>query len=131
VTLGVVSEDGWWQQLCAVLGLADVAQLDTAARAAKGDELRERVEGAIGVRERDELVDQLIKLGIPAAPVLSRDEAVGHEHFRSRGTTVVFQGGLRFGHPVRHGRHPARVTDRAAPAVLPPDGGFDDLASAE
>lgn len=99
VTLGIVTEDPFWRQLCTVLGLDDVAGLDAMARAADGLSLRARVAEALADRGRDEVVAALLPAGVPIAPVLSRRDAVGLEHFARRGT--VRDGAI--GHPVRFG----------------------------
>jgi crotonobetainyl-CoA:carnitine CoA-transferase CaiB-like acyl-CoA transferase len=128
VTLGVVTEDGWWRELCTVLGLDDLADLDAEARAQDGDALRHRVAAAIGEGRRDDLVDELLARRVPVAPLLSHAEAVAHDHFRARGTTASTPDGLeRFGHPTHHLRHPARVSDRAGPVILEADAGFGDV----
>jgi crotonobetainyl-CoA:carnitine CoA-transferase CaiB-like acyl-CoA transferase len=76
VALGVVSEQHFWSGLCAELGLDDVADLDFAARSARGVELNGRVADAIVKRERDDLVTALSLAGVPAAPVLDRQGMV-------------------------------------------------------
>ena len=105
VTLGVVTEDPFWVELCGVLdpggtaGLRGLAGLDAPGRAAAGPELRAKVAAALAGRGRDEVVDALLAAGVPVAPVLGRAEAAALGHFRARGT--VRDGVI--GHPVRFG----------------------------
>jgi len=99
VTLGIVTEDPFWRDLCAVLGLDHLADLDTGARAADGPSLRALLAAAIARRHRDELVDALLPTRVPVAPVLSRGEAVALDHFTRRGTIV--DGAIL--HPVHFG----------------------------
>ena len=110
ITLGIVTEDRFWAGLCGVAGIDDAADLDVAARAATGPELRRRLDAAIALRRRDDVVDALLGAGVPVAPVLDRDEAVALEHFRVRGT--VTDGTV--GHPVRF-THPTPGTPGGAP----------------
>lgn len=99
VTLGIVTEDPFWRELCTVLGMDDVADLDTQARAAAGPSLRTVLATALAGRRRDEVVAALLPARVPVAPVLSRLEAVALDHFTARGTV---HGGA-IGHPVRFG----------------------------
>ncbi len=93
VTLGVVSEDAFWVALCDALGLPDRRHLDVAGRAAMGDRLRAELADAIAARPRDQLVDALIGVGVPVAPVLTAREAMRSEAFEPN-----------LGHPVRFTR---------------------------
>jgi crotonobetainyl-CoA:carnitine CoA-transferase CaiB-like acyl-CoA transferase len=72
IALGVLSEQHFWSALCGELGLAEVADLDFAARSARGGELQRAVGTAIAARKRDELVAVLVAAGVPVAPVLDR-----------------------------------------------------------
>jgi crotonobetainyl-CoA:carnitine CoA-transferase CaiB-like acyl-CoA transferase len=76
ISLGVVNEQAFWSGLCQELGLEDVAGLDFEARSARGAELQKDVGAAIATREREGLVQALAAVGVPVAPVLSRDEMV-------------------------------------------------------
>ena len=72
VALGVVNEQPFWSNLCRALGLDDVADLDFAARSARGVALQQDVATAIATRRRDELVSELMAAAVPVAPVLDR-----------------------------------------------------------
>ncbi|MCH8817825.1 MAG: CoA transferase [Chloroflexi bacterium] len=87
VTLTVDSDDAW-------PGFADLvcdedlrqpkfARLD--ARWAEHDLIDEKIARWTRVRERDVVVDQLLDLGIPAAPVLRPAEILTHPHLEARG----------------------------------------------
>ena len=102
VTLGIVTEEPFWRALCEVLDLGAAADLGPGGRAAAGPALRARVALALAARNRDDAVAELLALGVPVAPVLSRSEAVALDHFAARGTIV--DGTI--GHPVRFGRPP-------------------------
>ena len=109
VVLGVISEDHFWGPLCRELGLDDAAGLDFAARVARLDELQARLAVAIADRRRDEMVEALLAVGVPVAPVLDRDEMVALDHFRAIGAVTEHPwADPAGGFPVRLTHHPAR-----------------------
>ena len=125
VALGVFSEDRLWAALVTSIGLAELAELDFPSRADRSVELNEQISQAIAGRRRDELVAELGALGVPASPVLSREEVLVQPQFLERGLFTTAPDGTRaLAHPVRYERHPAR------PPGLPPalgelaEGGF-------
>ena len=72
LSLGVVDEQHFWTALCTVLGRDDLAGLDFAARTADGEALQGALAVAVAARPRQELIDDLLAAGVPAAPVLDR-----------------------------------------------------------
>jgi crotonobetainyl-CoA:carnitine CoA-transferase CaiB-like acyl-CoA transferase len=72
VALGVISEQHFWSNLCAELGLDDLAPLTFGERSARGAEMQRAVAEAIARRCRDELVAALTAAAVPVAPVLDR-----------------------------------------------------------
>jgi len=111
LTLGVISEDHFWASLCAVLGLNDVHQLTFAERMARVDELQSRVAAAIGSRERDELVAELLAADVPVAPVLDRAEMLALAHLRERSVATADPwADPAVGYPVRFEHHVAART---------------------
>jgi crotonobetainyl-CoA:carnitine CoA-transferase CaiB-like acyl-CoA transferase len=109
VALGVISEDHLWTALAEGLGLDDVAALTYEERMADRAALTERIEAAVGGRDRDELVTALGGSGVPIAPVLSQDEMLADGRFRARE------------HPLRYRDHPAVIPGEVPPLreVLP------------
>ena len=81
VALGVISEQHFWTNLCAELGLDDVAPLTFAERSARGAEVQRAVAAAIAGRGRDELVAALTAVAVPVAPVLDREAMVAGAPF--------------------------------------------------
>jgi len=117
IALGVLTEDHFWAPLCRALGLDDAAGLGFVDRTARLDELRERLAVAIAARGRDELVADLLDAGVPAAPVLSRDEMVELEHLRvQQAVTAHPWADPATGYPVRLQHHPA-ARHRPPPAL--------------
>lgn len=76
VALGVISEQHFWSNLCAELGLRDLAPLTFQDRSARGAEMQDAVATAIAGRCRDELVAALTTAAVPVAPVLDREGMV-------------------------------------------------------
>jgi crotonobetainyl-CoA:carnitine CoA-transferase CaiB-like acyl-CoA transferase len=81
VALGVISEQHFWSNLCAELGLDDLAPLTFEDRAVRGAEMQRAVATAIGGRCRDELVTALTAAAVPVAPVLDREGMVASAPF--------------------------------------------------
>ncbi len=104
ITLGIVTEDSFWRSLCEVVGLLDLVDLDVTARAADGPALQRRVQDAVAGRARAELVAELERAGVPAAPVLTSTEAAHSELFVWRGVSRLRPDGtVELNHPVRFG----------------------------
>ena len=118
VVLGVLTEDHFWAPLCSVLELADdVGALSFVDRMARGGELQSEITDAIRKRDRDELVGELLSVGVPIAPVLDRSEMVGLRHFvERRAVTTEDWSDPATGFPVRFVNHPA--TRREPPPEL-------------
>ncbi len=118
VTLGIITEDHFWAPMCDVLSMAEYREMPFLERMTKLDILQARIAGAIGTRQRDEIVNVLLGAGVPAAPMLDRAEMLGVAHFRQR-DVVTFDTNATTpstGHPVRFEQHPAGRTS-AAPAL--------------
>ena len=107
VSLGVLSEDHLWSALATAVGLDDVTELTFTERTARCEELEARLVGALGTRDRDELVAALEPVGVPVAPVLSGAEVAEADTFRQRGLVVDGPDGApAMGHPLRYRDHP-------------------------
>jgi crotonobetainyl-CoA:carnitine CoA-transferase CaiB-like acyl-CoA transferase len=81
VALGVISEQHFWSNLCAELGLDDLAPLTFDDRSPRGAEMQRAVTDAIAARCRDELVAALTAAAVPVAPVLDRKGMVAGAPF--------------------------------------------------
>jgi CoA:oxalate CoA-transferase len=117
LTLGVLTEDHFWEGLCDVLGLSAARGLGFIERMGRAVELQESIGGAIAARGRDELVRALLAADVPVAPALDRAGMLGLDHHRAR--SVVTSDPWcdpATGYPVRFVRHPAART--AAPPGL-------------
>ena len=72
IALGVMNEQHFWTSLCEALALGPVSGLGFEERCRRGAELQQAVAETIATGTRDELVDRLVKAGVPVAPVLDR-----------------------------------------------------------
>lgn len=106
IALGIVHEEHFWTRLCEVLGLPEHLR-DTSYEQRLGDPepLRTQLVEAISRRPRDELVSHLRAADVPAAPVLTPEQAVEVPHFRERGTVHGHGGSTTLGHPARFSTH--------------------------
>jgi crotonobetainyl-CoA:carnitine CoA-transferase CaiB-like acyl-CoA transferase len=111
VALGVLTEDHFWTALCDALGLVDCRDLPFPERTARLPELQARIGAAIALHRRDDVCAMLLAAGVPAAPVLDREEVVRHEHFVAR--AVMSADARATGALVRFEDHPARVRTAA------------------
>ena len=128
LTLGVLTEDHFWRPLCESLGLDDdIAALSFVDRMARGTQLQAVVAAAIRERQRDDLVEKLMAVGIPVAPVLNREEIVDLPHFRERGAVTSDPwSDPATGYPAKFTHHPASRR-KAPPGIDEHRGeGFSD-----
>lgn len=115
-----VGNDRQFQQLCQVLGQAELAsQPDYASAGARSIHraaLRERLIGLLSTQDGDALIKQLLQAGVPCAPILDVPQALNHPHTAHRGMTVSLPGGYRgLGSPIKLSRTPASY--RLSPPV--------------
>ena len=108
ISLSIAHEDYFWQSLCRVLGMEDVASLRGSERLERRDELTARMEKALVSRPRDEWVGIFDAEGIPFGPVYQLEEVPGDPHVKARQLIVELPpNGLR---PARrHVRQPIRM----------------------
>lgn len=95
VFLGIVN-DGQFRRFCSHIGLNDLPGdgrfASNALRLAHRNELKTIIETAIAQHDSASLCDALMHSGVPAAPVLTVDEALTHPHCQHR-DMVVRDGG--------------------------------------
>lgn len=113
LTLGVITEQHFWEAVCDGLGLDDLREVGLFDRIDRADEVRGRISAAVAARPLDELLASLE--GAPAAAALTRAEMLEHPQLVHRGLVgdTTPDGFPRMGYPVRFGVHPARTPGRA------------------
>ncbi len=82
-----------WRQLCDAMGRADLKEdarfRTNADRVAHTEELYEIIQGWLTAFPSDDaIMARLNEFRVPAAPVLSAEEAINHPHLRERGTVT-------------------------------------------
>ncbi|RFA08533.1 hypothetical protein B7R54_04310 [Subtercola boreus] len=90
--LSITGEDHQWRELCAVIGLADLAEVPTLEREARRSELRGRLEEAFTHYELADIEDELASRGVGFGGV-NDDSAVANDpQVIARGTIVEIEG---------------------------------------
>ncbi|HUV11423.1 MAG TPA: CaiB/BaiF CoA-transferase family protein [Acidimicrobiia bacterium] len=124
LTLGVITEQHFWEAVCDGLGLDDLRDVGLFDRIDHAEVVRGRVAAAVAARPLDELLVALE--GAPAAPALTRAEMLEHPQLVHRGLVggTTAEGFPRMGYPVLFGVHPARTPGRAPGVGDHQDEGF-------
>lgn len=109
VFLGIVN-DRQFRRFCECLGLHalkdDARYASNAARLAHRDSLRAAIEGALAMRERQALCQELMRAGVPAGPVNTVPEAFEQAHAADMRVHARDYHGI--GPPVALARTPGR-----------------------
>ncbi len=124
LTLGVITEQHFWEAVCDGLGLGDLRDVGLFDRINRTDEVRGRVAAAIAARPLDELLVALD--GAPAAPALTRAEMLEHPQLVHRGLVggTNADGFPRMGYPVLFATHRAHTPGPAPEPGEHQDAGF-------
>jgi len=105
--------DRQFRLLCGHLGRPELADdprfRDMAARNAHRDELRAELEPLLLVRDGRVLAEELLRIGVPAGPVLEVPEVLEHPHTRHRAMVVAVDGCRGTGIPLKFSRTPGTV----------------------
>jgi crotonobetainyl-CoA:carnitine CoA-transferase CaiB-like acyl-CoA transferase len=123
VALGVLGEPRLWDAICRALELDTLAGLAFDERLARAAEVDAAVAGAVGRRDRDDVLARLVECGAPATPVLAPEETTAHAQIRERGFHVESDAGLVAGLPARLGSG-GRIAPTHVPAVGEHPEGF-------
>jgi crotonobetainyl-CoA:carnitine CoA-transferase CaiB-like acyl-CoA transferase len=91
MTLSIAGEDHQWRALCDVLGLPDLADLDTAAREADAERLRAALQDRIDRIDPDTLEQALEARGVGFGPVYDDHEVADDPHVRARRMVVTVE----------------------------------------
>jgi crotonobetainyl-CoA:carnitine CoA-transferase CaiB-like acyl-CoA transferase len=126
IFIGVLN-DRQFGRLCSVLGEPSLALearfASNVSRLANRDDLHGSLQRLIGACQAQSLCDRLMREGVPAAPILSVAQALGHPHTRAR-SMILEDGDWRaVGIPVRLGRTPGALRNPAPPLPRPAGAG--------
>ena len=112
VFLGVVN-DGQFHKFCAAIGrdewISDARFADSRARMANRAAMRAAIEAALAQYDSAPLCAKLMAAGVPAGPVQTVDQAMGHAHTAHRAMRVEKDGISMTGVPVKLTRTPGAV----------------------
>lgn len=119
-----VGNDRQFELLCGHLGVPGLVEdprfTKTHARSLHRAALRDRLEAQLSQRDGAELVEALMQIGVPCAPILSVDAALQHPHTAHREMVVrIGDNYTGVASPIKLSRTPA--TYRHAPPVQVPD----------
>ena len=112
-----IGNDGQFRRLCEAIGCAALA--DDARFATNGDRvahrpaLTEALEAVLAAQDGVALADRLLRMGLPAGPVLPIDAALAAPHTAARGMVVERDGYRGIASPIKLSRTPGAV--RAPP----------------
>jgi len=91
-----VATDRMWQDFCKIINREDLIKnpkfSTNELRVKNREELNKELNEALKKFKRDEIVNALIKAGIPSAPILSVKEALENEHVNSREMITKIKG---------------------------------------
>ncbi len=88
ISLGIVHEDHFWQKLCEVAGLNELAQLTFDQRLERAVPIKTRLEMTFAKRSAAEWERDLMALDVPAAIVRDFNDALQLSQFVARGSVV-------------------------------------------
>ncbi|HTW27984.1 MAG TPA: CaiB/BaiF CoA-transferase family protein [Acetobacteraceae bacterium] len=121
-----IGNDGQFRRLCAELDRPELA--DDPRFRSNGDRVRNRaalgaeLQVALATRDGKALADRLLRLGLPAGPVLAIDEALAAPHTAARDMLVAIDGYRAVGTPIKLSRTPGGARQ------VPPDFAEDSAA---
>jgi len=107
ITLGIIHEEHFWHNLCAVIDLGALKDLDLMERVARRDEIVSTLQTAFMTKTREEWISILNKADVPCSSVLTIEESFADPQIRHR--KMVFKQE----HPVE-----GRIKQRAFPATF-------------
>lgn len=110
ISLSVAHEDNFWEALCTVLGLRDVATLKRSERIHRHEKLQQRIARVIKAQPRSYWERALSDSGVPFGPVLDLDEVPTDPHIRERGLILEVPAS-RTKPKARHVRQPLKIGD--------------------
>ena len=118
ITLGIVHEQHFWENLCAVIDLGEMKNLNLMERIARREEIVSALQSAFMTKSREEWLSLLHEADVPCGPVLTMEESFADPQIRHR--QMVFE----LEHPVegtiKQRAFPARFSDTELKRDMPP-----------
>lgn len=117
-----IGNDRQFRQLCRELGRESLAQdarfLTNAERLANRKALNEYLHELLRCHRAADLAQQLLKAGVPAAPVFNVEEILNHPQTKHRGMVLEQDGYRALASPVKLSRTPAKLR-KLPPGFVP------------
>jgi len=118
ITLGIIHEQHFWENLCAVIDLGEMKNLNLMERIARREEIVSALQSAFMTKSREEWLSLLHEADVPCGPVLTMEESFADPQIRHR--QMVFE----LEHPVegtiKQRAFPARFSDTELKRDMPP-----------
>jgi len=118
ITLGIIHEQHFWENLCAVIDLGEMRNLNLMERIARREEIVRALQSAFKNKTKEEWISLLHKADVPCGPVLTMEESFSDPQILHR--QMVFE----LEHPVegtiKQRAFPARFSDMQVKQDVPP-----------
>ncbi len=118
ITLGIIHEQHFWENLCAAIDLGEMKNLNLMERIARREEIVSALRSAFMTKSREEWLSLLHEADVPCGPVLTMEESFADPQIKHR--QMVFE----LEHPVegtiKQRAFPARFSDTRLKQDMPP-----------
>lgn len=118
LTLGIIHEQHFWENLCTVIDLGEMKNLNLMERVAQREEVLSVLQSAFMTKTRAEWISLLHEADVPCSPVLTIEESFSDPQIRHRQMVFEMQ------HPVegtiKQRAFPARFSDMQVKQDVPP-----------
>jgi len=118
ITLGIIHEEHFWQNLCTVIDLGALKNLNLMERIAQRDEILSALQAAFMTKTRDEWIALLNKADVPCSPVLTIEESFADPQIRYR--KMVFELEDPGEGTIKQRAFPATFSDTQLKQDMPP-----------
>jgi len=118
ITLGIIHEEHFWHNLCAVIDLGALKDLDLMERVARRDEIVSTLQTAFMTKTREEWISILNKADVPCSSVLTIEESFADPQIRHR--KMVFKQEHPVEGQIKQRAFPATFSDMRLKQDIPP-----------
>jgi crotonobetainyl-CoA:carnitine CoA-transferase CaiB-like acyl-CoA transferase len=118
ITLGIIHEEHFWKNLCTVIDLGEMRNLNLMERIARREEVLRALRSAFMTKTREEWIALLREADVPCGPVLTVEESFSDPQILHRNMIFEMQ------HPVegtiKQRAFPAKFSDTRLKKDMPP-----------
>lgn len=94
IALGVLAEQRLWKAICQALDLGDLEGLSFSERVARKDKINASISARVGLLDQRDALELLFRFGAPASPVLTPEETLESDYFKSRSIHLETEAGV-------------------------------------